>query len=160
MVIAPIKICENIIDRIAGLETKLCITKYIPNDTNDPNNIDFVKFNSKSSALENIIFIRDQTITGSAKRIQEVYVETSLKSEPNNEINSSDANPLKKKNEIGIANDNINTLRNLVLISETSCLFFALLNSGNNISKLAATNWNTISKIRLDQARTPNTEPE
>ena len=116
--------------------------------------------NSKSSALENIIFIRDQTITGSAKRIQEVYVETSLKSEPNNEINSSDANPLKRKNEIGIANDNTNTLLNLVLTSETSCLVFALLNSGNNISKLAATSWNTISKIRLDQARTPNTEPE
>ena len=122
--------------------------------------MDFVKLNSKSSALENIIFIRDQTITGSAKRIQEVYVETSLKSEPNNEINSSDANPLKRKNEIGIANDNINTLLNLVLISETSCLVLALLNSGNNISKLAATSWNTISKIRLDQARTPNTEPE
>ena len=160
MVIAPIKICEKIIDRIAGLEAKLCITLYIPNDTNDPNNIDFVKLNSKFSALENIIFIRDQTITGSAKRIQEVYVETSLKSEPNNEINSSDANPLKRKNEIGIANDNTNTLLNLVLIAETSCLVFALLNSGNNISKLAATSWNTISKIRLDQARTPNTEPE
>ena len=36
--------------------------------------------------------MRDQTITGNAKSIQEVYVETSLKSVPNNEINNSDTN--------------------------------------------------------------------
>ena len=63
--------------------------------------------------------MRDQTITGKAKSIQEVYVETSLKSIPNNEINNSDAIPLKKKNVIGIINDIKNTLLNFVLISET-----------------------------------------
>ena len=104
--------------------------------------------------------MRDQTIAGNAKSIQEVYVETSLKSVPNNEINNSEAIPLKKKNAIGIVNDNKNTLLNFVLISETSSLFFALLNSGNKMSRLAATNWKIISKIRLDHARTPKVEPE
>ena len=104
--------------------------------------------------------MRDQTITGNAKSIQEVYVETSLKSVPNNEINNSDAIPLKKKNAIGIINDSKNTLFNFILISETSFLFLALLNSGNNISRLAATSWKIISKIRLDQASTPKVEPE
>ena len=105
----------------------------------DKNNIDFDKLISKFNALENIIFMRDQTITGKAKSIQEVYVETSLKSVPNNEINNSDAIPLKKKNVIGIINDIKNTLLNFILISETSSLFLALLNSGNNMSRLAAT---------------------
>ena len=85
------------------------------------------------------MFILDQTITGNAKSIQDVYVETSLNSSPNNDVNISDANPLKKINNIGTVKDNKNTFLNLILNSEILSLFFALANSGNRMSKLAAT---------------------
>ena len=41
-------------------------------EAQDPNNTDFVNLISKFNALENMIFMRDQTITGSANIIHEV----------------------------------------------------------------------------------------
>ena len=67
---------------------------------------------------------------------------------------------LSKKNKIGIEKEKINTFLNLVLIADTSSLSFALDSSGNIISKLAASNWKTISNILLDHARTPKILPE
>ena len=41
-------------------------------EAQDPSNTDFVNLISKFNALENMIFMRDQTITGSANIIHEV----------------------------------------------------------------------------------------
>ena len=89
---------------------------------------------------EKIMFILDQTITGKQKRIDEAYVDTSLNSSPNKETNISPARPLTKKNIIGMEKEKIKTFLNLVLIAVTSSLLFAFDNSGNIISKLAASN--------------------
>ena len=105
-----------------------------------PIDIAFVKLISKFKALEKIMFILDQTITGKQKRIDEAYVDTSLNSLPNKETNISPATPLSKKNNIGIEKEKIKTFLNLVLIAVTSSLFFAFDNSGKIISKLAASN--------------------
>ena len=106
------------------------------------------------------MFILDQTITGKQKRIDEAYVDTSLNSSPNKETNISPARPLTKKNIIGMEKEKIKTFLNLVLIAVTSSLFFAFDNSGNIISKLAASNWKIISNILLDHARMPKSDPE
>ena len=47
----------------------------------------FGEQNSQKDAFEQIIFILDQTITGKQKRMDEAYVDTSLKSLPNKETN-------------------------------------------------------------------------
>ena len=85
-----------------------------------------------------MIFMRDQTITGSANIIHEVQLDTSTNSTPSNEVNISPANPLKIKNNIGIEKENRNTFLNLDLTSLTSLLLCAFANSGNKISRLAA----------------------
>ena len=53
-----------------------------------------------------------------------------------------------------------NTFINFALIIFTSLFSLAFDSSGNKISKLAAKSWNIISKILLDQAKTPKTDPE
>ena len=63
-----------------------------------------------------------------------------LNNNTNKETNISPARPLTKKNIIGMEKEKIKTFLNLVLIAVTSSLFFAFDNSGNIISKLAASN--------------------
>ena len=59
-------------ERIAGLYPILCIKKYTPYDNIAPIDIDLDKLISKFKALEKIIFILDQTITGKQKSITDV----------------------------------------------------------------------------------------
>ena len=121
--------------------------------------IDFVKLISKFKALENIILILDQTINGRQKSIDDIYVDTSLNSLPSKEINISFAIPRRKKNKMGTEKDKKNTFLSLDLTSLTCDFSRVFDNSGNNISKLAASNWKIISSILLDQANTPNIGP-
>ena len=53
-----------------------------------------------------------------------------------------------------------NTFINFDLMEFTSLFSLAFESSGNRISKLAAKSWKIISKILLDQANTPKTDPE
>ena len=67
---------------------------------------------------------------------------------------------LNRKYVIGIRKEAKNTFINLDLISFTSLFSLAFESSGNRTSKLAAKSWKIISKILLDQAKTPRTDPE
>ena len=138
----------------------MCIRDRAKYESMAPKETVLVKLSSKLSALENIILILDQTINGKQKRTSEVNSDTSLNSLPNNEIKMLPAISLSKKNTIGIEKENIKTFLNLCLIPFISFFFLALDSSGNKISKLAASNWKIISNILLDQASTPNKDPE
>ena len=83
-------------ERIAGLYPILCIIRKIPYDNIAPIDMAFVIFNSKFNALENIILILDQIITGKQNRIEEVIFATSLNSLPNTLIKIPSATSLNK----------------------------------------------------------------
>ena len=138
----------------------VCITKYVTYDSAAPKIIVFVKLISKLSALEKIIFILDQTISGIQNNIWYVYSDTISNSCPSKVINILFPKSLNRKYKMGIRKDTKNTFINLCLISFTSLFSLAFDSSGNRISKLAAKSWKIISKILLDQANTPKTDPE
>ena len=138
----------------------VCITKYVTYDRAAPKIIVFVKLISKLSALEKIIFILDQTINGIQNNIWYVYSDTISNSSPSKDMKMVLPKSLNMKYIIGIRKEAKNTFSNFDLIEFTSLFSLAFESSGNRISKLAAKSWKIISKILLDQANTPRTDPE
>ena len=138
----------------------VCITKYVTYDNTAPKIMVFVKLISKLSALEKIIFILDQTINGMQNNIWYVYSDTISNSFPNKLTKIVLPKSLNTKKVIGIKKEARNTFINLDLMEFTSLLSLAFESSGNRISKLAAKSGKIISKILLDQANTPRTDPE
>ena len=138
----------------------VCITKYVTYDNTAPKIMVFVKLISKLSALEKIIFILDQTINGIQNNIWYVYSDTISNSSPSKDMKMVLPKSLNMKYIIGIRKEAKNTFINFDLIDFISLFSLAFESSGNRISKLAAKSWKTISKILLDQANTPRTDPE
>ena len=86
-----------IIDKTAGFSPMLCITKYVIYDSAAPKIMVFVKLISKLSALEKIIFILDQTISGIQNNIWYVYSDTISNSCPSKVVKIVLPKSLKKK---------------------------------------------------------------